>query len=428
MQDKIAEHSPENRGPLSKHNLPTPLTPLIGREQVVMMACTLLRRPEVRLVTLTSPGGVGKTRLALQMAAELSERFPNGVFFVNLAPISDPTFVMPTVAQALGLKETGEQPLLDLLKTSLRDKQLLLLLDNFEQIVSAAVQVADLLATCPKLKVLVTSRMALHVQAEQEFAVPLLSVPDPRHLPDPLALSQYKAVALFIARAQAVEPEFQVTDASVQAVAEICVRLDGLPLTIELAAARSKVLPPQALLARLSQRLAVLTSGPRDAPARQQTLRSTLAWSYNLLTTQEQQLFRRLSVFVGGCTLQAVEAVCAALEGNGAVAALEGVASLTDKSLLQPARQEGEEARLMMLETIREYGLEALEASGEMEATRQAHAAYYLALAEEVEPKLFSEEQGMWLGRSSGSSPACCIGMIVLLEKGILMKIAPRRS
>ena len=316
MQDKIAEHSPENRGPLSKHNLPTPLTPLIGREQVVMMACTLLRRPEVRLVTLTSPGGVGKTRLALQMAAELSERFPNGVFFVNLAPISDPTFVMPTVAQALGLKETEEQPLLDLLKTSLRDKQLLLLLDNFEQIVSAAVQVADLLATCPKLKVLVTSRMALHVQAEHEFAVPLLSVPDPRHLPDPLALSQYKAVALFIARAQAVEPEFQVTDASVQAVAEICVRLDGLPLTIELAAARSKVLPPQALLARLSQRLAVLTSGPRDAPARQQTLRSTLAWSYNLLTTQEQQLFRRLSVFVGGCTLQAVEAVCAALEGR----------------------------------------------------------------------------------------------------------------
>ena len=304
----------------------------------------------------------------------------------------------------------------------------MLLLDNFEQIVSAAVQVADLLATCPKLKVLVTSRMALHVQAEQEFAVPLLSVPDPRHLPDPLALSLYKAVALFIARAQAVEPEFQVTDASVQAVAEICVRLDGLPLTIELAAARSKVLPPQALLARLSQRLAVLTSGPRDAPARQQTLRSTLAWSYNLLTTQEQRLFRRLSVFVGGCTLQAVEAVCAALEGNGAVATLEGVASLTDKSLLQPARQEGEEARLMMLETIREYGLEALEASGEMEATRQAHAAYYLALAEEVEPKLFSEEQGMWLGRSSGSSPACCIGMIVLLEKGILMKIAPRRS
>jgi predicted ATPase/DNA-binding CsgD family transcriptional regulator len=395
MQDKIAEHFPENGGLLSKHHLPTPLTPLIGREQVVMVACTLLRRPEVRLLTLTGPGGVGKTRLALQMAAELSERFSDGVFFVNLAPISDPAFVLPAVAQALGLKETGEQPLPDLLKTSLRDKQLLLLLDNFEQVASAAVQVADLLATCPRLKVLVTSRMALHVQAEQEFAVPPLSVPDPRHLPDPLALAQYEAVALFIARAQAVEPEFQVTDASALAVAEICVRLDGLPLAIELAAARSKLLPPQALLKRLSHRLEVLTGGAQDLPTRQQTLRNTLQWSYDLLTAQEQRLFRWLSIFVGGCTLEAAEAVCQVIgEQNSSV--LEGIASLLDKSLLQQTERDQEVPRFVMLETLREFGLECLESQRELEASRQAHAHYFMALAEQAEPHLMGPEQLLW--------------------------------
>ena len=250
------------------NNLPIQPTPLIGREREVASVCQLLRREEVRLLTLTGPGGTGKTRLGLQVAAELSDLFSDGAYFVNLAPISDPELVVPTIAQTLKLKETREQPLPDLLKTSLRDKRLLLLLNNFEQVVSAAPQVADLFAACPKLKVMVTSRAMLHMRGEQEFTVPPLAVPDPKHLPDLVALSKYEAVALFLARAQAVRPEFQVTNANAAAVAAVCTRLDGLPLAIELAAARIKLLPPQALLARLSPRLAVLTGGARDAPAR----------------------------------------------------------------------------------------------------------------------------------------------------------------
>jgi predicted ATPase/class 3 adenylate cyclase/tetratricopeptide (TPR) repeat protein len=382
------------------NNLPIQSTTLIGREQEVAAVAHLLRREDIRLVTLTGPGGIGKTRLGSQVAAELSDRFADGVFFVNLAPISDPTFVVPAIAQTLDLKETGEQPLHDLLQASLQERQLLLLLDNFEQVLSAASQVADLLAACPRLKVLVTSRFVLHVQGEQEFAVPPLAVPSPTHVPDLMALSQYEAVALFISRAQAVKPDFQVTNANALAVAEICAHLDGLPLAIELAAARVKLLPPQALLVRLGQRLDILTSRERDRPSRQQTLRNTVAWSYHLLDAEEQRLFRRLSVFVGGCTLEAVEAVCAdASDGGEAGQVLERVASLIDKSLLQQTEQEGEEPRLLMLETIREYGLEVLAASGEMEITRQAHALYYVTLAEEAEPELTGPRQAMWLQR-----------------------------
>ncbi len=380
------------------HNLPVQLTPLIGREREVAAVGQLLQREEVRLLTLTGPGGTGKTRLGLQMAAQLSEVFSDGVFFVNLAPLSDPELVVPTIAQALGVKEEFGQPLIDLLSASLREKELLLLLDNFEQVVGAAIEVAQLLARCPKLNVLVTSRAALHVQGEQEFAVPPLAVPDPKSLPDLVALSQYEAVALFITRAQAVKPDFQVTAANAPAVAEICVRLDGLPLAIELAAVRTKLLPPQALLARLGQRLAVLTGGAKDVPARQQTLRNTIEWSYQLLDAQEQQLFRRLSAFVGGCTLEAIEVVCAAFRDE-ARPVLDAVASLIDKSLLQQTEQEGEEPRLVMLETIREYGLECLTASGEREATWQAHAEYYLALAERAEPELRGIQQALWLER-----------------------------
>ena len=296
------------------------------------------------------------------------------------------------------MREEGDRSLLDQLQANLHEKQALLLLDNFEQVASAATHVADLLAVCPRLKVLATSREALHVRAEREFPVPALALPDLKHLPDLATLSQYEAVALFIERAQAVKPDFQVTNANAPAVAEICARLDGLPLAIELAATRIKLFPPQALLTRLGQRLQLLTSSARDAPARQQTLRKTIQWSYDLLAAQEQHLFRQLSVFVGGCTLQAIEALSAAL-GNETVPVLDEVASLIDKNLLQPTAEEGEELRLTMLETIREYGQECLAASREMDTTRRAYALYYLALAEEAALELAGSQQAVWLER-----------------------------
>ena len=420
MQDNIyilPLPEPTELGRTSTHNLPVQLTSLLGREHEVAAACALLHRPEVRLLTFTGTGGVGKTRLALQVATELLADFPDGVSFVSLAPISDSALVIPTIAQTFDLKETPARPLLDLLKASLRDKHLLLLLDNFEQVLPAARHLTDLLTSCPHLTILVTSRATLHVGGEHEFPVPPLTLPDLNQLPPTEALSGYAAVALFVARSQATKPTFHLTSTDAHAIAEICVRLDGLPLAIELAAARSKLLPPQALLTRLEHRLTLLTSGGQDAPVRQQTLRNTLAWSYDLLSPQEQRLFRQLSVFVGGCTLEAVEVVCKTL-GDETMHVLEGVASLLDKNLVQQTVQEREEEpRFVLLETIREYGLERLAQAGETEATREAHAAYYLALAEEAQPYLQGAEQTRWFARLEQERENLRVALSYLLER-----------
>jgi predicted ATPase/class 3 adenylate cyclase/DNA-binding NarL/FixJ family response regulator len=377
-------------------NLPIQPTALIGREQELATVGDLLRRANVRLVTLTGPGGTGKTRLAMQVAAELLDSFTDGVWFVDLAPIRDADLVIPAIMQTMGVKEQGHITPLEQLQAHLRDKQLLLLLDNFEQVVDAAPRVAELLAAAPQLKILVTSRVVLHLRGEQEFAVPPLALPGQHQLPSLEHVSQYAAVALFIARAQAVKPDFVVTNQNAPAVAEICVRLDGLPLAIELAAARSKLFAPEALLKRLERRLGVLTGGPRDAPTRQQTIRNTIDWSYQLLDEGEQTFFRRLGVFVGGCTLEAAEAVCNA-DGSLPVDVVNSVAALIDKSLLRQQEGQGGESRFVMLETIREYALERLAASGEEEAVRRRHAAYFLALAGAAEPYLASAERPLWL-------------------------------
>jgi predicted ATPase/class 3 adenylate cyclase len=377
--------------------LPVPPTALVGRENEVAQIGKLLRREDVQLVTLTGPGGTGKSRLSIQVAAGLRDVFVGGVFFVSLAPITDPMLVLPTIAQVLGIRDGAGQALAVRLVETLQWRPVLLVLDNFEQVVGAAGQMADLLASCPRLKVLVTSREVLHVRAEHEFAVPPLALPDPARLPRLAALARFSSVALFVQRVQAVKPEFRLTTANAREVAEICVRLDGLPLAIELAAARMKLLSPQALLARMGQLLTLLTGGARDVPARQQTLRNTIAWSYHLLNAQEQRLFRWLSVFVGGCTLQAAEAVCA---GTGDE--IDDIASLIDKSLLRSIKQTGEdseEPRLLMLETIREYGQELLASGGEAADAREAHADYFLRLSEEAVPELDGPLLTSWLDR-----------------------------
>ncbi len=389
MTERLGESSISN-SQAARENLPRQLTTFIGREREVNAVRTILQRPEVRLVTLTGTGGVGKSRLGLKIAAELLDDFADGVYFVSLASISDPDLVIPTIAETLGIREVGDRILRDLLKAYLHDKSMLLLLDNFEQVLIASVQVADLLAACPYLKVIVTSRAVLHVQGEQESPVPPLTVPDPKYKLDLKTLSQYESVALFLLRAQAALPDFQMNETNAAIIAKVCMQLEGLPLAIELAAARIKLLPPQALLTRLEHRLHVLTGGARGVPARQQTLRDTIAWSYHLLDKQEQRLFRRISVFVGGCTLDAVETVCYETQQE-ALSTLDEVASLIDKSLLDQVASEGE-ARLMMLETIREYGLECLHESAEAEKIQNAHARYFLSMAEELESQYFSAQ------------------------------------
>jgi predicted ATPase/predicted Ser/Thr protein kinase len=380
-------------GPVLPVNLPIPPTTLIGRQREVVEAQGLLRRPDVRLLTLTGPAGAGKTRLALELAESMSGEFPDGVGFVDLSPIRDAALVASTIAQALGVQEAGGQSLAAALKAAFRDRCALLLLDNFEQVLDAAPLVADLVASTRQLKVLVSSRAPLRIAAEHEFPVSPLALPDLRRLPPAADLTRYPAVALFVRRAQAVRPAFAVTDANAAAVAAICARLDGLPLAIELAAARTKLLAPQALLQRLDHRLALLTGGLRDSAERHQTLRGAIDWSYDLLGAEERTLFTRLAIFVGGCTIEAIEAVCAEPD----LAVLDGVASLVDKSLLRQVEGPDGDTRFSMLETIREYALERLEASGDAATLQQRHAAYYLALAEQAEPELIGASQVRWL-------------------------------
>jgi predicted ATPase/class 3 adenylate cyclase len=380
------------------NNLPRQATAFIGREKNVEEACALVRRPDVALLTLTGPGGTGKTRLGLQVAAELIEDFSDGVWFVDLASLTDADLVIPAIAGVLAVKESAGHSLIDILQDYLREKRMLLLLDNFEHVISASPQVSRLLVTCPGLKVLVTSRIPLRVSAEYEYPVSPLSLPDPHHLPSPERLTQYEAVRLFIERAVAIRPDFQVTNDNAPAVAEICARLDGLPLAIELAAARIRLFPPQALLNRLSSRLAVLTGGGRDLPDRQQTLRGTIEWSYDLLEEGEKQLFHRMAVFQGGRTFEALEAVCD-FDGKLQVDLLEGIEGLVSKSLVQQREDDAGEARFWMLETIQEYAREKLAESGEEEELRRQHLAYYLTLAEGIGPGLTGESQRECLER-----------------------------
>lgn len=377
-------------------NFPVQLTTLVGREQEVAAALEMMRRPEVRLLTFTGPGGVGKTRLALQVTEDLVGEFEDGVYLVSLAPVRAPELVVPAIGRTLGITEAGEKPLHERLSTHLSDKRTLLLLDNFEHVAPAATVVSELLTTCPGLTVLATGRERLHLSGEHEYSVPPLTLPDRERRSPVEDLTRYEAVELFMERARAVKPDFRLTEENAEAMVEICARLDGLPLAIELAAARVKLLPPQALLTRLQQGSGLLRGGGLDLPARQRTLRNTLQWSHDLLDEHEQRMFRRLSVFAGGCTLYAAEAVSGTM-GDLPAETLELAASLVDKNLLRQVEGTGEEPRLFMLETIREYALERLAESGEEETLREAHAAWYLALAEEAKPKLTTAEQMTWL-------------------------------
>jgi predicted ATPase len=378
--------------------LPSQATAFIGREREVTAVRELLLRDDVRVVTLTGPGGIGKTRLALQVATAVTERFDGGICFITLAAVSDPSLIPSIIAQGLGIKETGRPVSIQSLKEYLQDlrSDLLLFFDNFEHMLAAAPVVAELITAAPKLHVLVTSRAPLHIYGEYEFPVPTLALPDFQTGTSREILSRNPTIALFMARAVAAKPNFELTEENAQAVAIICTRLDGLPLAIELAAARIKLLSPSAMQSRLESSLQLLTGGAKDLPMRQQTLRGTMDWSYDLLSPAEQALFRRISIFVGGCTLEGVEAVCNTKQ-DLEVGVLDGVESLVNNSLVQQIEQSAGEPRFMLLDTVREYGLERLAASGEEAAIKRAHAAYCLVLAEECAAQAADPARTEWI-------------------------------
>lgn len=393
VRPQPAASAPQPEQPL---RLPRPLTALIGRDADVTAVCDLLQRPDVRLVTLTGPGGVGKTSLSLEIAAALADAFPDGVHWTPLAAITTPEQVISAIAQTLDVRESRGQSLMHSLKAYLRSRRVLLLLDNFEQVVAAAPLVADLLTAVSHLTILVTSRAPLRLRGEREYPVAPLPLPVTVQVDALDRINQNEAVRLFVARAQAVNPAFALTAGNAAAVAEIVRRLDGLPLAIELAAARVKLLPPQAILKRLESRLQILTGGAADLPARQQTMRNAIDWSYSLLERETQTLFARLSVFAGDFTLEAAEAVCAQ---DGDVDVFEGTAVLLDNSLLRQTPAPDDQPRFGMLETIREYAAERLDNAGETAVVRRRHAAHFADLALNAGASLFSTDDQRWLAR-----------------------------
>ncbi len=382
--------------------LAVPPTPLVGREQELEKICALLQRPEVRLVTLTGPGGTGKTRLGLEVATTLRTAFNDGVYFINLAPISDASLVLPTIAQALGIQELQAGAIQKVLGNYLNDRQLLLVLDNFEQVLTAAKDIAAALAMAADLKILITSRIRLHISGEFEFVVSPLELPDLRQLISPDLLLQSPAVTLFVQRARAAQGGFALTRDNALTVVQICARLDGLPLALELAAARIKFMPPQALLNRLAgggqeAPLDILEGGAIDLPDRHQTIRRTIDWSYQLLSEPEQSLFRGLGVLVGGCTLDAALALSESSEAQAHAAVLANLTSLVNQSLLQLTEDSDGQPRYNMLETLREYALERLAEQDELAALQKKHAQFFLELAEAAQSKSEGPEQSAWL-------------------------------
>lgn len=396
-QARLRPEAPATPPPTeSRSPLPHLPTSFVGRRAETEAVRALLSQPDVRLVTLTGPGGVGKTRLGLEVAGDMAEAFEHGVHWVNLAPLRDPERVLPAIAQALDVRERGGDSLQESLSAYLRDKRLLLLLDNFEHLLPAASILSALLASAPRLRVLVTSRASLHLRGEHEYPVPPLPVPEEADFASPNRLGEVAAVRLFVERARSVRSDFALTPENTADVTDIVRRLDGLPLAIELSAARSKLLPPRLILDRLADRLALLTGGPRDLPPRQQTIRSVIDWSYGLLAPDEQRLFARLGVFVDGFTLAAAEEICDSGDGGDV---LEGIAALLDHSLLRQEAAPYGQPRFGMLGTIRAYALERLGEADEQERLRRRHAAFYSDLAAEIQPRFYSDEGEVWLDR-----------------------------